>query len=250
MLDQIEVSISSSVQGIQHKSRRPTTPESGVVRLWRLRTDVDPLTIDQISWLSESELTRARSYAREGDRNSYVYRRSTLRQILGDCFGRPPQALTISTVPHGKPTLLDGALSFNCAFSDNHVLIAIASDMSIDVDLQRVRWDLDWRAVAHIAFHPDESIWINDQSDSASTFTDLWTRREALFKAWGKGLHDGMATINLTVDDTLASLINSPGRTSWWLSPLTVIPGYRAALASSSPVRSIEIIENPFGGLR
>ncbi len=90
-----------------------------------------------LATLDEAERARARSFVRPEDGARFARARALLRRVLGRCLGRPAGALRFAYGPFGKPAL-EGApdLYFNLAHSGDRVVIALAVDREVGVDLE------------------------------------------------------------------------------------------------------------------
>jgi 4'-phosphopantetheinyl transferase len=75
-----------------------------------------------------------------------------------------------------------------------------------------------------------------DQRKTA--FLRLWTRKEALLKADGRGLMHDPRQVTVGLDDGEMRAIAFDGR-SWTLRDLTLAPGLAAAVCSSGPLEAI-----------
>ena len=222
-------------------------PEEGVVHLWQFAAPLQSPTTGQIETLSDEEIAKADGFRLGEHRVRYLWRRVILRDILASYGETSPAEHEYVLGEHGKPRLVESALSFNCAHSDAWISIAVAFDMQVGVDIERISPDHDWKPIADIAFSPDEIAWVTRASISEEAFTKIWTRREALFKAWGKGLHDSMRETSLVHDgDVISSIVDRDGF-GWWVHELAAPQGCEAALATSAPVSRVEIMAYPAG---
>jgi 4'-phosphopantetheinyl transferase len=102
--------------------------------------------------------------------------------------------------PHGKPAL-DGTstpvdLRFNLAHSGRLALYAVALQVEVGIDVERVRAGVDFLGIAARFFSLREAAGLCRLSPELRTpaFVALWTRKEAAVKATGEGLSDRLAT--------------------------------------------------------
>ena len=92
----------------------------------------------------------------------------------------------------GRPHFDDPALpDFNLSHSDGFVAVAMG-DGRVGIDLQSVNADFDPVSLANRFFSPAEASAIEAAREDARAdlFFALWTKKEALGKAVGKGLAD------------------------------------------------------------
>ena len=125
-----------------------------------------------------------------------IARRSALRLLLARYVGLPPQALKIVTAPGGKPVLLPAreSLMKTCAFSVCHsgdlYCVAVGSEESLGLDVERIREVSRAREIAARWFGPGEADRFSglDGDDLMLEFMRMWTAKEALAKRHGAGL--------------------------------------------------------------
>ena len=89
---------------------------------------------------------------------------------------------------HGRPQFNDPTLpDFNLSHSGDWLWLAIgAGPLGLDVEVRRPRRQLD-KLMAHV-LSANEQDWVRLQPDPLSAFYALWTVREAVLKASGRGL--------------------------------------------------------------
>lgn len=90
---------------------------------------------------------------------------------------------------HGKPYLQDHPeVHFNLSHCKNGILVAV-SDQSIGVDIESYRNISD--SLIRYTMNEEEQRIINESDDPIRTFTEYWTKKEAVFKLRGTGItHD------------------------------------------------------------
>ena len=90
--------------------------------------------------------------------------------------------------PHGRPAFRDPLLpEFSISHSGDWLWLALGEpSLGLDVEQHRPRRNLD-KLMAHV-LSPLELAWVSSQRDELSAFYRLWTLREAVLKASGRGL--------------------------------------------------------------
>ena len=119
---------------------------------------------------------------RQGEVHVWRARRGVaLGEILARYLGRVPGRFEKG--PHGKPRLAgeNGWLRFNLSHSGDVTLIAVARDVEVGVDVERIRPVIEMHAIARRWLGRDD---IADERE----FFRAWTRHEAMVKALGVGL--------------------------------------------------------------
>jgi 4'-phosphopantetheinyl transferase len=118
-----------------------------------------------------------------------------LRELLGRRLGVPAAAIQLSCNQEGMPFLsrpTGTGLNFSVSHSGGLILYALSSTGRIGVDVQVERVGVDWRGLAARFFPPEEADRV--QAEGPATFYRLWTRKEALKKAYGGSLFTWLRT--------------------------------------------------------
>jgi len=162
------------------------------------------------------------------------------RTWLAAELGFSAEMLPLSRDHHGRPQL-DGVLAHwdtNWSHSGEHLLLALAKNVRLGVDLERQRPRRHLRQTIERFFHPDEIIWLKQLDDHAceTAFFKLWCAKEAVLKAHGQGISFGLHKLcfaPLASDElqliTCDCALGLPQQ--WHLRQWQPFSGYHAALA-------------------
>jgi 4'-phosphopantetheinyl transferase len=217
------------------------------IDLWTISLDGDVTSADrQASLLSADEAARASRFRMMGDRRRFAAGRAGLRRILAAYLRADPASLDFSYGPAGKPELAGqpstSGLRFNLSHSEGWALLAVTRGRAVGVDLERMRAGRDLAAIAGRFFAPAEAAALAGFSPPLheEAFFAIWTRKEALLKAFGAGLSLPLDGFCVSADPRqpaqLISIACRPGEFDRW-SLLDVLlgpplaQGFRAALA-------------------
>ena len=125
--------------------------------------------------------------------------------------------------------------------SGNVVLLAVAQEHEVGIDVEGVRCDLDWAPLAARFFGPRE-LWTPGPRPGAPPrgILCLLDAEEAYLKATGLGLGVALdCSASPWIPDAPAALLwvrEDPGAAARWsLVDIPVEPGYRACLAAPRP---------------
>jgi 4'-phosphopantetheinyl transferase len=161
------------------------------VRVWRISVSAHlPLQTHLKSILTEAELEKAHSFRKEVDQQRFIVARGALRSLLSICLDCPPEAIQLGKGGHNKLYVqASGAdqIFFNVAHSGDWVLIALAPS-EIGIDLEQITGPFSYEGILERYFSPAEARFVREKDDSCKRFYLLWTRKEALLKATGRGL--------------------------------------------------------------
>jgi 4'-phosphopantetheinyl transferase len=189
------------------------------VALWRVELSLDADTAGACRTLVASEIERMARYAQHADRVRFAVARSVLRGILGAHLGRDPAQLQFEVGTYGRPSLVaHPGLSFNVSHSGERVLVALSAVRTVGVDIEAIDQALDWRALLDLVCAPDEARRIG----TVHEFYRCWTTKEALLKATGTGIGEGLKSIDVANGQPLTALR---------FTRLDELDGYSGALA-------------------
>lgn len=223
-------------------------PDPRTVWCWRIRAGdlVARHAALLTSLLSHEEQDRANRFRLPDDRRNYMAAHAGLRLLLASALGGRSDTLEFVVNDNGKPMLGSRALEFNLSHSGDIVLIALAGDLPIGVDVEKTRSMSDRDAIARQFFHPDEVADLMSLSgpEAERAFFRCWTRKEAVAKAIGLGLSLPLDLYRVSCwpdapARLLALSVAGPPADEWSLIDLTPAEGYAAALAA--PVRPIVV---------
>ena len=146
------------------------------------------------TWLDGAERHRADRFQHDGARCRYVLCRASLRSLLCEALDCPNHHLAFEEAEHGKPfATVNGRpapAGFNVSHSGRHGLIALASRGRVGVDVEERGPLRNLDVLIGAVLGPDERAEVAAASGrrKLDLFLDLWTLKEALSKAFGKGL--------------------------------------------------------------
>jgi 4'-phosphopantetheinyl transferase len=177
----------------------------GEIRVWRIHLDeITPPAP------TPGEQSRAARFATPELRRRYLAAHGALRSILAQfTSGR----LDFALHDHGKPYLPNvPQLQFNLSHSRELAVVAVALDIPVGVDIERVRPLAQHAAIAERFLPPNERQPV-DEID----FFRRWTRYEAVLKAQGVGLYGAGVEID----------------GEWVVQEFDPAPGFVAAVAAA-----------------
>jgi 4'-phosphopantetheinyl transferase len=233
---------------------------AGDVHLWRAALDRPPGQIEALArLLSADELERAARFHAWRDRCRFVAARGLLRTILGRYLGAEPARLRFIYVcacgdprcrpERRKPALAPewggAALRFNLSHADDMAVYAVAREREVGVDVERLRPDIDYAALAAYSLATDEAdaVLSLPPDRQPAAFLAIWTRKEAYLKGRGVGLTaEPEPGIVWRPRDAAAGTGDGGDERSgpsWRLRPMAIEAGYVAALAVDGPIERI-----------
>lgn len=224
------------------------------VHVWRISLDVTDSTVEYLlPILCVAERQRAERFRFQKDRKQFVVTRSVLRIILGRYLEREPSTLSFCYNQYGKPELASTSdrnqtIRFNLSHSHGLALIAVAQNLDVGIDLEYIRPNVSWEAIAQSYFSPKERDMLHQLPAAlkALAFFTVWTRKEAYIKATGKGLSLPLDRFDVSVvPGEPAKLLSVQGddreAERWLLMELTIGSGYAATLAAGAGYWQIKL---------
>jgi len=137
---------------------------------------------------------------------------------------------------HGKPYLAGNEnLFFNLSHAGEYALCAI-SDVEVGCDIERIDPAINL-AVADRFFTSEESAWIHaaiTREEQVDRFFRLWTLKESLMKATGKGFSLSPRAFSFAMEQGDAPVLNAPQKehAHYTFAELRAPDGYRASLCT------------------
>jgi 4'-phosphopantetheinyl transferase len=148
--------------------------------------------------LSKDEKTRADKFYFEHHRKNFIIFRATLRQTVSKHLNISAEKIKFKYAKFGKPEIITAQnkqnIQFNISHSENIALIAICKNKHIGIDIEQVRDLKDYQKISERFFSKKENQAVLKEpiKNQIKTFFQIWTRKEALIKASGKGLFQNL----------------------------------------------------------
>ena len=216
--------------------------QPGVVYIWEGRLDVpDPVTAAARSLLSSDERARADRFIYDRHRRRYTVAQAHLRRVLAQLVDIRPEHIEFRLGKHGKPSL-PGGPSFNQSHSEERIMIGVAAEGRLGVDIEEVREVKYMLGIADKNFGGDEAALLHaaPHHERRELFFRFWTRKEAFLKAVGVGLTHPLRTFSVDPSPRAArGLLRVEGLgedpACWHIGGVPCSTGAKAALAMDRP---------------
>lgn len=140
-----------------------------------------------------SEVERMARFRRPQDARAHGLARMLARYILGLGPADGPFSLTDLGKPHHRH-----APAISISHAGGFVAVAVAAQGEIGVDIESRPQDWNPMGLIDRVCHPSEIKWLAmlSQEQRMDGFMAIWTRKEALLKAEGRGLIDDLQSID------------------------------------------------------
>ncbi len=197
------------------------------VVVWSWSFEQEPLSFEAAEvLLSDDEKARGLRFVTAALRHRFVAGRARLRSLLGGHVGRDPRGLVFAENAFGKPRLADHpSTHFSLSHSGDLAVLAVSDQREIGIDIERVR-PLEHLDLARRYFHPGEVAAIEAVTAPDAqllAFFRVWTLKEAVVKAIGKGLSIPLDTFEVSSATSPPTMVVAPegAPQSWWLHQTT-----------------------------
>jgi 4'-phosphopantetheinyl transferase len=141
--------------------------------------------------LTIPERARADRYRFADDRRRSIVARAATRRFISRYLGNDAATLIIDEEEFGKPVLRGRAIEFNASHSGDLVAVAFSKETAVGVDVEHRRRLTDTLALARRYFSAEEVAVVERAADTYDAFFAIWTAKEAIVKATGKGIGTG-----------------------------------------------------------
>jgi 4'-phosphopantetheinyl transferase len=220
----------------------PGPPRALTVDVWMLDLDRPP----HHDWrlgdlLSADERERAERFVFARDAERFRLGRAMLRLGLGWYLGEDPRKIALTAGWRGKPRLAEpSGLDFNVTHCGGLGLIAFTKFGEVGIDVEAMRRDIEAQDIATSNFTSREAGLIAEAGtprERMILFLRYWTRKEAVLKASGCGILDGLDTVDVSEGPRRLVKLGSEGGemagAGWLVRDLEGIEGFAGAVAAA-----------------
>jgi len=196
------------------------------------------------------ELLHIDSFKRPEIRTRQLLAHAALRALIAKRLDTEPRKVLFRIGEHGKPMLAGGgALHFNLSHSSDLALVAMSQSVEVGVDVEHLRAIRDLSRLAGRFFAPAEAAALASLPEAGrnAAFFRVWTRKEALLKATGQGIANGLKRFEVSgePDGGLIACDGSRDKArEWTLHTWSPAEGYIATVAAPRP--NVSIVFKPF----
>ncbi len=163
------------------------------IELFKLQESIPELT----RILSDSEQRRANRYHFLKDKNRFIICRALLKILLAEYTDLDINQIIIDVDANKKPYISSHpSVYFNVSHSVDYAIIAIAIN-PVGVDIEYINKEFNYNDILPTVFHQNEMEEIELSKEKHLSFYKLWTRKEAIVKAIGKGINDDISKISV-----------------------------------------------------
>lgn len=214
------------------------------INIWQIEVISDFRSLISLSaLLNNAEIERGNRYYHDKDRHRFITSRAALRILSGKYLNINSLDIEFGIGPNKKPFLRNNTtgrqLHYNTTHSENYILLAFANT-ELGIDIEKTDESFDYWEIINTNFSKEEIFFIKKAENPKTTFYLLWTRKEALAKATGKGLPDDLSLLP-SLDGT-HTLNNEKGGFSgpWIISSFKIGNDFIGSVAYPPLIKSIK----------
>lgn len=218
--------------------------EANEIHVWSADLTMATLQNENaLSLLSDDERERAFRFRFQKHQRRYIAARSALRQILSTYLKIAPQEIVFGYAEHQKPFLQfprQTPIQFNLAHSHELAVYAITMHHPVGIDVEKIK-TTEYKELSKRFFSKKENDYLQKLSgeEQALTFFRIWSRKEAVIKAIGKGLSIPLSSFTVAGNDVSETLLLEDSQ--WSLVPIALNSDYACALASNQEIKKITL---------
>lgn len=161
---------------------------------------------DQLGqYLTPQERAKYEKINTRDGRQRYGLRRALTRILLAHILKRKPSEVSYGYTRYGKPYLIgEEGLRFNLSHSKEYLLIGVAENAEIGVDIEKINEGLNHEALMGAVFSTNErrQYLSIEKKCRLEAFYRVWVQKEAISKAIGLGLSIGFPNFSVRIDPT------------------------------------------------
>jgi 4'-phosphopantetheinyl transferase len=179
--------------------------------------------------------------------NSHSAESAAVRGVLATYLDRPADRVTIDRDEHGKPRICDSTWQFNLSHAGGALILAVTDGQPLGIDLESGRKLRSPVELAQRWFAPAEAKALAELPADrlTDTFLRLWTCKEAVLKASGRGIANGLGQVHFAIapDGRLRGMVQpetGEPAADWHLLALQPSDSHMGALAWRGPSRAVK----------
>jgi 4'-phosphopantetheinyl transferase len=212
------------------------------LHVWFRATDSldDAAIAAAASVLSDEEREQYHRFHFARDARDYAAAHALLRHTLSLSGDRTPAEWQFEKTHAGKPLLIGDSgdrASFSLSHTRGMVACAVTAGAEVGVDVECVDRDVDGDEIAARFFAPVETVQLIDLKGDVrrDRFFDLWTLKEALVKALGRGMAVSLRSLAFTVGAGGDIRLDAPDLDAgaWQFALFAPSPRHRLAVAAA-----------------
>ena len=183
----------------------------------------DEVFKQQFSLLPHKLQQKIGTYKSKHDQQLRICGKLMLYQLMSDFELTPEYGLNDIEYDYFNKPFINENFNFSIAHSEDFVVCAAASKKSIGIDIEKIK-PRDILLLKEY-FTKEEWLFLEERKYNLEYFYYLWTRKEAVLKAIGKGIYEEMQQVPVLKNEIIYN------RQSYYIYDITIDTNYKIAVA-------------------
>jgi 4'-phosphopantetheinyl transferase len=200
------------------------------IHIWSATIDERYEKLLANSYLSVNENRNAKKFSYDIDSFLFTVRHNLLRIILGEYLSCHPSKPKFNSNHYQKPHITHPKtnIQFNISACSNRFVAVFCQRHSIGIDIELIRKIDDIKQLTSDYFTSNETEWVFSHHELLleTAFFNIWSKKEALAKAIGKGLSIGINHFDMLTENPIAY-----GGNDWYITQLVLFENITGAIA-------------------
>ncbi|WP_119343681.1 4'-phosphopantetheinyl transferase family protein [Facilibium subflavum] len=194
-----------------------------------------------ISQLPQDIIQRAASYKLARKRKEFIASQWIRYQVLSQYLSCDPEKILFETTDKGRPFIKGAIYDFNISHTKDYVVLAIAKNQRVGIDVQSMKESIDALAIAKQYFSIDEYQWLSalPEDERYEGFYHLWTLKEASLKLTGQGIANGLCQYDFAKDHNRLNIVNYPDTHAFFYQSLKIDDHTLLSIAAEKNIEKI-----------
>jgi len=188
---------------------------------------------DYLSYFPKSYIKKAYSFKNREDTNRFFLGKILLLHGMRKLGYTHLSLKELSYNSYERP-FFKASFDFNISHSGNYILCALSKHCKVGIDIEEIK-KIHAPDFLNL-FTENEQTYITNSHSSLSAFFQIWTRKEAIVKADGRGLTLQLADFDVRKDQV------SVKANTWYLKDLAIAPGYCSCIATNTKIREVQYV--------
>ncbi len=211
------------------------------IDIWHIALDPSVSFEHQLNWLNTEELARFQRFYFPQHRRRFARARLAVKMILARYLHCPPSHICLQYQTHGKPELSHPShITFNLSHSQDIALLAVGQQHTLGIDVEQFSLR-SFHGIATQFFSPNEQTYLQHSPPTLVPlrFFSIWSRKEALIKANGLGIHYPTELIDLLTEGPIHDPIHHQ---AWYIQTFFPSPAVAASVCYHPSIQTIHHI--------
>lgn len=196
---------------------------------------------EAIGLLSVTERERSLRLRQPQHRDEYVMAHAAWRLVIAEVLGIAPGNVPLASTAHGQPRLPGTGYATSLSHSGGQVAIALARTECVGIDIERSPPRAGMQDLLKVVCTAEESAALHSLPPHSrdDALLALWTRKEALLKAFGVGLLVPPSSVDADAGVSISPPALAEGSPACIVHQLALPAGWVGALAAPRAITDV-----------